>query len=96
MTDFNARNKNLTRKLLHQGCRHQKLRKAFSKFDRRHYELLSKFKVGLKSLFQQGAYRNRNFMMTWSIIEKNVSRADFSDQSRSGSTERTLIISVLG
>ena len=31
-----------------------KLRKAFSKFYRRHYELISKFNVGLKSLLHQG------------------------------------------
>ena len=49
--DFNARNKILTCKLLH---RYHKLRKVFSKFYRRHYELVSKFKVGLKSLLQQG------------------------------------------
>ena len=54
VTDFNARNEILTGKLLHQGYRYHKLRKAFSKFYRRHYELVSKFKVGLKSLLQQG------------------------------------------
>ena len=54
MTDFNARNKTLTGKLLYEGYRYHKLRKAFSKFYRRHYESVSKFKVGLKSLLQQG------------------------------------------
>ena len=34
--------------------RYHKLRKAFSKFYRRHYELISKFNVGLKSLLHQG------------------------------------------
>ena len=48
--DFNTRNKCLTAKLLKQGYRYHKLRKAFSKFYRRHYELISKFNVGLKSL----------------------------------------------
>ena len=52
--DFNARNKCLTAKLLKQGYRYHKLRKAFSKFYRRHYELISKFNVGLKSLLHQG------------------------------------------
>ena len=52
--DFNTRNKCLTAKLLKQGYRYHKLRKAFSKFYRRHYELISKFNVGLKSLFHQG------------------------------------------
>ena len=45
--DFNARNKSLTAKLLQQGYRYHKLRKTFSKFYRRHYELVSKFSVGL-------------------------------------------------
>ena len=48
--DFNARNKWLTAKLLKQGYRYHKLRKAFSKFYRRHYELISKLNVRLKSL----------------------------------------------
>ena len=43
--DFNTRNKCLTAKLLKQGYRYHKLRKAFSKFYRRHYELISKFNV---------------------------------------------------
>ena len=37
--DFNARNKCLTSKLLKRGYRYHKLRKAFSKFYRRNYEL---------------------------------------------------------
>ena len=49
-----TRNKCLTAKLLKQGYRYHKLRKAFSKFHRRHYELISKFNVGLKSLLHQG------------------------------------------
>ena len=44
--DFNTRNKCLTTKLLEQGYRYHKLRKAFSKFYRRHNELVSKFNVG--------------------------------------------------
>ena len=38
---FNARNRCLTAKLLKQGYRYHKLRKAFSKFYRRHNELIS-------------------------------------------------------
>ena len=41
VVDFNARNKSLTVKLLQQGYRYHKLRKTFSKFYRRHYELVS-------------------------------------------------------
>ena len=52
--DFNARNKCLTAKLLQQSYRYHKLRKTFSKFYRRHYELISKFNVGLKTLLDEG------------------------------------------
>ena len=41
-------------KLLKQGYRYHKLRKAFSKFYRQHYELISKFNVGFKFLLHQG------------------------------------------
>ena len=41
--DFSARNKTLTAKILQQGYRYHKLKKAFSKFYRRHYELVSKY-----------------------------------------------------
>ena len=40
--DFNNRNRFLTAKLLKQGYRYHKLRKAFSKFYRRHFELIEK------------------------------------------------------
>ena len=52
--DFNARYKCLTARLLKQGYRYYKLRKDFSKFYRRHHELVSKFYVGLKYLLHQG------------------------------------------
>ena len=51
---FNTRNKVLTAKLLRQGYRYHKLRKAFSKFYRRHFDLVSKYNIGLKSLLLQG------------------------------------------
>ena len=40
--DFNRRNKVLTAKLLRQGYRYHKLRKAFLKFYRRHFDIMSK------------------------------------------------------
>ena len=52
--DFNARNKWLTAKLLKQGYRYHKLRKAFSMFYRQHNEMVSKFDVGLNSKFNVG------------------------------------------
>ena len=53
--DFNTRNKVLTAKLLRQGYRYQKLRKAFSKLYR-HFVLVSKYNVGLKTLLLQGFF----------------------------------------
>ena len=52
-SDFNTRIELLTAKLLNQGYRFHKLRKAFLKFFRRHFDLVSKFNIGLKSLLQQ-------------------------------------------
>ena len=52
--DLNIRNKVLTAKLLRQGYRYHKLRKAFSKVYRRHFDLVSKYNVGLKTLLLQG------------------------------------------
>ena len=54
VSDFNTRHKLLTAKLLNQDYRYHKLRKAFSKLYRRHFDLVSKLSVGLKSLLQQG------------------------------------------
>ena len=54
VTEFNAQNKCLTAKLLQQRYRYHKLRKTFSKFYRRHYELISKYNVGLKTLLSEG------------------------------------------
>ena len=48
--DFNTGNKVLTAKLLRQGYRYHKLRRAFSKFYRRHFDIVSKYNVGLKTL----------------------------------------------
>ena len=52
--DFNKRNLFLTAKLLKQGCRYHKIRKAFSKFYHRHSELIVKYNIWLKTLLQQG------------------------------------------
>ena len=60
--DFNTRNKVLTAKLLRQGYRYHKLHKAFSKFYRRYFDIVSKYNVGLKTLLL-----NLNFMATWCI-----------------------------
>ena len=54
VADFNTRKKLLTKKLLKQGYWYHKLRKTFSKFYRRYYNLISKFQVGLIFLLRQG------------------------------------------
>ena len=51
---FNTRNKVLTAKLPRQGYRYHKLRKVFSKFHRRHFDIVSEYNVGLKTLLMQG------------------------------------------
>ena len=82
VADFNARNKSLTAKLLQQGYRYHKLRKTFSKFYRRHYELVSKFNVGLKTLLHQGLSEPEFYGDLVYKFKKIVGRADFSDQFR--------------
>ena len=52
--DFNNRNLFLTAKLLKQGYRYHKIRKAFSKFYHRNSELIVKYNIGLKTLLKQG------------------------------------------
>ena len=52
--DFNTRNKVLTAKLLRQGYRYHKIHKAFSKFYWRHFDIVSKYNVELKTLLLQG------------------------------------------
>ena len=54
VSEFNCWNKALTAKLLKQGYRYHKLRKAFSKFYRRNSELVEKYNVSLRKLLQQG------------------------------------------
>ena len=82
VADFNVRNKSLTAKLLQQGYRYHKLRKTFSKFYHRHYELVSKFNVGFQPLLHQGLSEpefHGDLVYTYKTIE---GRADFSDQFR--------------
>ena len=54
LSDFNCRNKALTVILRRQDYRYFKLRKALSKFYRRHSALVEKYNVVLKDLLQQG------------------------------------------
>ena len=73
--DFNTRNKVLTVKLLRQGYRYHKIRKAFLKFYRRHFDIVSKYNVRFKTFLLQGlckAFQNLNFMETWCINSEKI------------------------
>ena len=75
-------NKCLTPKLLKQGYRYHKFRKAFSKFYRRHYEMGSKFNVGFKSLYDEGLAEPDLNGDLLNKFKKIIGRTDFSDQFR--------------
>ena len=82
VADFNARNKCLTAKLLQQGYRYHNLRKTFSKFYRRHYELNSKFNVGLRTLLREGHSEPEFYGDLVYKFKKLIGRNDFSFQFR--------------
>ena len=82
VTDFNARNKSLMAKLLQQGYRYHKLRKTFSKFYRRHYELISKYNVGLKTLLSEGLSEPEFYGDLVYKFKKLIGSNDFSFQFR--------------
>ena len=82
LNDFNYRNKALTAKLLRQGNRYFKLRKAFSKFYRRHSALLEKYSVSLKTLLQQGISEPEFYGDLVYIFRKIVGKSNFSEQFR--------------
>ena len=82
VSDFNCRNKALTAKLLKQGYRYLKLRKAFSKFYRRHSELVEKYNVSLKKLLQQGISEPEFYGDLVYRIRKIVGKSNFSEQFR--------------
>ena len=82
LNDFNYRNKALTAKLLRQGYRYFKLRKAFSKFYRRHNALLEKYSVSLKTLLQQGISEPEFYGDLVYKFRKIVGKSNFSEQFR--------------
>ena len=55
VTDFNIDNRNtfLTAKLLKQGYRYHKLRKAFSKRYLRHFKLIEKYHVCMENFYNK-------------------------------------------
>ena len=75
-----TRNNLLTQKFLKQGYRYHKLRKTFSKFYRRYYDLISKFHVGLKSLLRQGLSEPEFYGDLVYKLKKIVGSNNFSAQ----------------
>ena len=80
VADFNTRNKLITKKLFKQGYRCHKLCKTFSKFYGPYYDLISKFKVGLKSLLRQGLSEPDFYGDFVYILKKIVDSNNFSGQ----------------
>ena len=78
--DFNNRNLFLTAKLLKQGYRYHKIRKAFSKFYHRHLELIVKYNIGLKTLLQQGISEPIFYGDLVYKFKRIVGKPNFSDQ----------------
>ena len=77
---FNNRNLFLTAKLLKQGYRYHKIRKAFSKFYYRHSELIVKYNIGLKTLLQQGISEPILYGDLVYKFKRIVGKPNFSDQ----------------
>ena len=82
LNDFNYHNKALTAKLLRQGYHYFKLRKAFSKFYRRHSALLENYSVSLKTLLQQGITEPEFYGDLVYKFRKIVGKSNFSEQFR--------------
>ena len=80
VNDFNNRNLFLTAKLLKQGYRYYKIRKAFSKFNHRHSELIVKYNIGLKTLLQQGISEPIFYADLVYKFKRIVGKPNLSDQ----------------
>ena len=80
--DFNTRNKVLTAKLLRQGYRYHKLREAFSTFYRRHFDIVSKYNVGLKTLLLDGLSEPEFYEDLVYKFKKIIGKNDFPYHSK--------------
>ena len=78
--DFNNRNLFLTAKLLKQGYRYHKIRKAFSKFYYRHSEFIVKYNIVLKTLLQQGISEPIFYGDLVNKFKRIFGKPNFSDQ----------------
>ena len=74
--DINTQDKVLTAKLLRQGHRYHKIRKAFSNFYRRHFGKVSKYNVGLKTLLR-GLLENEFYGDSVIKFRKIISKNDY-------------------
>ena len=79
LADFNARNKNLTAKLLQQGIGIINFGKLFSKY-LRNFEFVSKYNSGLRSLLQQGLSEPEFYGDLVYKLRKIVGKTEFPDQ----------------
>ena len=70
----------LTAKLLKQGYRYHKIRKAFSKFYHRRSELIVKYNIGLNTLLQQGISEPIFYGDLVYKFKRIVGKSNFSDQ----------------
>ena len=80
VNDFNNRNLFLTAKLLKQGYRYHKIRKAFSKFYHRNSEIIVKYNIGLKTLLQQCISELIFYGDLVYIFKRIVGKLNFNDQ----------------
>ena len=80
ISDFNYRSKALAAKLLRQGYRYLKIRKAFSTFYCWHSGLVEKWNVSLKKILQH-LILNQNSVMTYRN-RKAVGKSNFSERLR--------------
>ena len=78
--DFNNRNLFLTAKLLKQGYRYHKIRKAFSKCYHRRSELIVKYIIGLKTFLQQCLSEPIFYGDVVYKFKRIVGKPNFSDQ----------------
>ena len=78
--DFNNSNLYLIAKLLKQGYRYHKIRKAFSKFYQRHSEFIVKYNVGIKTLLQQGISEPIFYGDLGYKFKQIVGKPNFSDR----------------
>ena len=74
---FGTRGRVLTAKLLRQGYRYHKLHKAFSGFCRRHFDIVSKYNVGLRALLLQGLSEPEFYGDLVCKFRKIIGRNDF-------------------